>query len=84
MGNFALFVSNQFLPVVNVNNMRDKHSRKAKAAITKNIKLSNDWDQKPDNICGKCGYHIQSCVCSVQKPQVLQTITQETSIDFYN
>jgi len=29
------------------------------------------WDEKPANICGKCGYHKNSCVCSVQKPKLI-------------
>lgn len=27
----------------------------------------DDWDQRPDNICKKCGYHKNSCVCKIQR-----------------
>lgn len=30
-------------------------------------KEQEKWYEKPENICGKCGYHKNTCVCKIQK-----------------
>jgi hypothetical protein len=51
--------------------------------------MKDKWYEKPHYICGKCGYHKDSCVCKFQKnfqnkaKVVKKPKPIKTSIDFY-
>mgnify|MGYP001592028867 CR=1 FL=1 len=54
-----------------------------KLSIKQKKELKLDWDERPSSICPKCGYHKDSCVCSIQKPLVVDDQKIDISIDFY-